>query len=486
MQTIPFSAITSHQSFKGRNATLDSLIDSIRSIGLIQPIILERRLDDTYHVLAGRRRFAALTLAGHTDLFEGATCDPSRPGFVFQENLTEDQRLEIEHDENVQRLNMKWHEEVLLVYRVHRAKERTAAANFEVWGMRQTGRLVNMSLGSVSNIITIAERLLAGDKEIQQSEGVLDALRILFLRQEDLASKRLAQLAGVSPSPGNLLSDLEVSLSTPATGSIIERDPKAPPRPEHESLTPKGKMTIKLSERLFLGDCVEGPDPILPKWPAECFDHIVTDIPYAIDTENMEDMVNLERVKNEHGVEANVQMMPKFLEQAYRLLKTGGFCVFWYDLDHHEKLQQWAIDVGFRVQRWPLVWVKKHRCKNSAAGFNFTKATEVAMVMRKGLSTLAQPQTVNYIEADGSVERKMYANPFAKPFAVWEFIYKAIAIPGQRVLDPYAGEMSACRAAVICGLQPFAIELKENHYYKGIEQVKSAYNVLCAGNVAFE
>lgn len=243
-----------------------------------------------------------------------------------------------------------------------------------------------------------------------------------------------------------------------------------------------GPSEVPLSRRLFLGDSV---NDIMPRMPDACMDHIVTDIPYGIDMDNLQGMKNIERVEKEHDVAENVGLMQAFLVQAFRLLKPGGFCVFWCDLDHWEKLQTWANAAGFRVQRWPLIWCKDHPCRNNAAGYNFTKTEEYAMVCCKEGSVLQSPQRTSRVHADGSIERKHYMNPFAKPFKVWQFIFDAIAFKGQTVLDPFAGEMSSCRAAVLLGLQPFAIELNPAHYNAGIEQVKSAYQMLTSNQVSF-
>lgn len=463
---------------------IDELAESIREIGLIQPIVLNETPEGTIELAAGGRRCKALELAGVTQLWEGETCNPERIGFVFRQNMREDEVLEVELEENLQREGFTWTEEVLLLSKVHAAKVKHSTLKGEKWGQRQTGKLLNVSLGYVSNMLTLAEFIRKGDADILKAGGVTEALKVLMERQENAAQLLLAQKAGVN------IGNQVPSLPLPNMPNLsVDLDPMSPVHllnktedSSHTTITPKERMTIKLSNHLFLGDSV---NDILPRWPDVSIDHIVTDIPYGVDMDNMEGIRNIERVADEHDVGENVALMPKFLAQSYRILKEGGFCVFFYDMDHHEKLQKWAIEVGFRVQRWPLVWVKDHRCKNDAAAFNFTKTIETAMVLRKGTATLAKPQPKGHINADGSVERKMYDNPFAKPFAVWKFIYDAIAIQGQKVLDPFAGEMSATRAAVVCGLTPYAIELKDIHYNRGIEHFKEAYRLLTAGNVEF-
>jgi len=238
-----------------------------------------------------------------------------------------------------------------------------------------------------------------------------------------------------------------------------------------------------LSKRFVLGDSVR---VVMPGMPSSCVDHVVCDPPYGVDMDNMEKLAEIDVVKEEHDVTENMEMFLPFLQEAFRVVRPSGFCVFWYDLDHHNLLQTLAKDVGWKVQRWPIVWNKLHNCKNDSAQYNFTKKTEYAMVLRKPGATLVKNQPTNVVECDGKLEQQMYNNPFAKPLQVWKFIYDAIAITGQTVLDPFGGEFSSARAAINCGLLPIAIEKKEEHYNKGLNQIKDFLLKMSGGHIIFE
>jgi len=218
--------------------------------------------------------------------------------------------------------------------------------------------------------------------------------------------------------------------------------------------------------------------------------HIVTDIPYGIDMANL-NQKNIADVASEHEVAANLEQMPLFLEKAYAAVLPHGFCVFFYDLDHHEKLQRWATEIGWRVQRWPFIAVKSSACQNNAAQYNLTKNFEVAMFLRKDEHSVLRHDPKHQLNNtcwksyDFAAERRLYNNPFAKPYELWKDIYDMIAFPGQSVRDPYAGEMSACRAAANCGLMPFGNEISEQHYNRGIENMQKAYAVIHMSNVKF-
>jgi len=112
---------------------------------------------------------------------------------------------------------------------------------------------------------------------------------------------------------------------------------------------------------LLRGDCLVHMAAMQP----ESIDHVITDIPYGIDMSNLQQAntgMDISSVAAEHNVGENVSLMQSLIPAVYRILKPAGFFVFWYDLDHHEKLQAWATAAGFRVQRWPLIWHKTHSC----------------------------------------------------------------------------------------------------------------------------
>jgi DNA modification methylase len=198
------------------------------------------------------------------------------------------------------------------------------------------------------------------------------------------------------------------------------------------------------------------------------------------------DTRDMSAVAEEHGVDENVALMQPFLEQSFRVVRSGGFCVFFYDLDWHEYLQATAETIGWKVQRWPLIAYKTSACQNNAAQYNFTKNYEVCMVLRRDERTVLRSQQPTSVwMGDFAAERRLYNNPFAKPFDLWKWIYNAIAFAGQSVLDPFCGEMSACRAAVNCGLVPYGIELKPEHYLRGLEHMKAVYAVVHKNNVLF-
>lgn len=422
--TIPITSIIEGQ--RGRSdkkyGDIKGLAESIMAVGQIQPIVLSHRADDLYDLVAGGRRYRAIKSLGILELQHGATLRPGVASFVFEEDVPVHVRKEAELDENLHRLDCDWIDNVLMVADVHEAKKTLNSK----WGLRQTAELLGKGYGksNVNYAIRIAKLLRVQDKDILSCGTMQDAIAVLVKRKEDEALAELhrrttpqsigaatPQIIIGQPTTGtsSFLDTLSIDLS-PNSGmaaASVLAEQAAP-------VVSKEPVVVPLSRMFQLGDF----RTVLAK-AGEIVDHVVTDIPYGIDMDNL-NQKQIADVASEHEVEANVELMPEFLRLAFSVVKPGGFCVFFYDLDHHEKLQGYARDAGWKVQRWPLIAYKTSACQNNSAQYNFTKNYEVAMVLRKDEQTVLRKQQPSSVwVGDFAAERKLYNNPFAKPFSLW-------------------------------------------------------------------
>lgn len=496
-RTIPFYSIIEGTRARKDYGDLKGLMESLKTLGSIHPIVLSQT-EAGYILIAGGRRYRAMKELGVIELHHGSILTPGCLGFLDKSEVPEHELREAELDENLHRLKPNWIEDVLLVDEVHRLKRLEFGSN--KWGVRQTAELLGPSFGrsNINYAVRVAKLLRADDKEILACDCMQDAISLMIKRQEDKALEELQRRVALQPPP---IVPLLVGSST-STSSFLDSfsvSTLPPVRPIQQEVKPSVSgqdapiesspfVTIPLSSMLICGDAIGTDHPnsrVLSRFPDASFDHIVTDIPYGIDMTNLNESMVTD-VRDTHDVDQNVSMMPEFLKQAFRLVKPGGFCVFFYDLDHHEKLQLFASLAGWKVQSWPYIAVKTSPAQNNAAQYNTTKNYEVAMFLRKdGHTVLRKSVSSSWNAYDFSAERKLYNNPFAKPFTLWKDIYSFIAFPGQTVLDPYCGEMSACRAAINCGLVPYGVEISEQHYNRGLEHVRAAYALIHKSNVVF-
>lgn len=428
------------------------LAESIRTYGQIQPIVI----DQNNTLIAGGRRLAAHAL------LKAETID-----IVYRETLTPDENKMLELEENVRRKEMDWKERVLAIDEIHRLKSRDAALGGTTWGMRETGELLGVALCSVGYASQVASQLRAANPIITKCASVREALQALMSQKEDEANKLLAATT-VRPVNINILNDFD--------------------HPEPVVPASADETIIDLSRMLFRGSCLD----LMAKLPSGSIDHIVSDPPYGIDMEMLDQSNppggpnNIDRVAAEHDVLANQELFASMLPLMFNILKPNGFCVLWCDIMQWQRLYDLGVSAGFRVQRWPITWVKTHTCMNQCAQYNYTKSTEIAIVMRKAGATLVQPQSGCHVLSSNDTMGLQHRHPFAKPANIWNYIFQAIAIRGQVVLDPFAGVGSSTCAAINYGLSPLAFELVDNHYASLVENVRTTYLNKFGSNIKFQ
>lgn len=462
----PVAQINDSNRIRKDYGDIEELAESIKTLGLLQPIVI--RLDGT--LIAGGRRLRAMRKLGWVDV----------PVTYFE--VADEVTLRIlEVEENVRRKQMTWQERVLAVAMVHERQFILKVSGGDKWTQDATGELLGMSRANVSYAIELATYIRAGDKEIDKCERMWDALNLIIKRKAEESNKLLAKMTlptvDVAAARKMLMeaplddTNIFTSVGGPSSGSVASLTDDG----EMPGAEPTGDVIlVPLSKMVLHGDCLE----VMRQLDPDCIDHIITDPPYAIDMDNIDqknDGKSVESTAAEHEVQPNLNLLDTFVLEAFRTLKPTGFCVMFTDPMTWQYLYERCISVGFKVQRWPLVWHKTHRCGNQAASYNFTKDYEIAIVCRKGNATLLTPQASSVFMGATDEGTRSLQHPFAKPPKLWQWIYSAVAHKGQLVLDPFAGVGSSTLAAIEYGLQPLAIEVNATHHAAQVVNVSEYY-----------
>lgn len=458
-------------SGKVTESNITALVDSIREYGLIQPIVLE---EDEVTLRTGWCRLQALTILGYQEI-----------PFNVLPSMSDSDKLVVEYEENDARSDMSWQDKVCAVAKIHRMKILEADGDKTKWGQAHTGRLLGVSQAQVSYCTILDKAIRSGDSFIADADGLNEALKRLVSRKEDELqrelSKRNAQIQQTAVP--KMRKEGSGEISSGISVSVQQLDP-VPTKESTAHLELDERFTIKVSDRLFHGNMLD----VCGQFHDESFDLIFTDIPYGVDPAKFKDgMDEIENIEVEHQVADFIRDCPKWIETMFRVLKKDSYCMFFYDLEHHEKLVNWSIKAGFKPQPFPFHWIKTHSCTNRVPQYHFTKSAEHVMVLRKGNATLRDNNYFpNYILADGGIDRALYKHPFFKPFAVCNKLLQKVAFRGMTMLDPFAGEGSIIRAGVANGLVPFGIELSPTWFPLLQESFKSAYSSVYKSYVSFE
>lgn len=486
---------------------INALAESIKQYGLIQPIVInqEKRL------VAGGRRLAAVRSLNHTHI-----------DVVYRETLSVDELHELELEENVRRKNMSWQEEALTVAKIHELKVREGVLNSHAWGQRQTAELFGgINVATVNYTLKVAKLLKheltlpEADRRGWKCDSIADCWKNVIIRddqqrlQAELARRAQEEADKKAKETQKVIEGFVTEIGTaPITGNEEDRqhimalrerakinylllneqearslyfsNPLNPPDLFEKYYTEKREwwtkhLTFEVTQNFYHGDCIEFMNNDENEGR---FDHIITDIPYGIDM----DMLNqqnpqkdIDTVLEEHDVQSNMSLMKQFFPAAFRCTKDTAFLVTWCDIMQWQYMYDLAVNAGFRVQRWPITWNKTHRCMNQSAQYNFTKSTEIAIVCRKPNAVLVKPAGGCVVSASNEEARRKYAHPFAKPAEIWDFILEYITLEGQTILEPFAGRGSGVIPMLRAKRKVIGVELNDAHYNALIENVKTYY-----------
>lgn len=134
---------------------LNDLAESIKSIGILQPILLLAKADGRYDIIAGERRFRAARLAGL-----------AKVPVLIKKDLSPAERREMQVAENQQREDPDPYDEMMSV-----------AEDVQVFGMEQATRIWKKSNSWVSKRVGAKE--YSADVKTLLVEGVCTDLEIL-------------------------------------------------------------------------------------------------------------------------------------------------------------------------------------------------------------------------------------------------------------------------------------------------------------------
>jgi DNA modification methylase/ParB-like chromosome segregation protein Spo0J len=393
---------------------IDELCNSIREVGLIQPIVLTR----DYRLVAGERRLRALRKLSVPMLIHART-------FIYNDEVDDVKLKAIECEENLKRKQFTWQEEILakkrlldLMQQIHGVARAGAPSRSDVVGITSSGFGINKlaSLLGESNAQT--------SKDIELA-SLIEAVPILAKAETKEAARRQASLAT-------------------AVAVALQQQKAAPQQTEK-------KWT------LFEGDFVNNVNNI----EANSTDLVIVDPPYGADSSGMgpNSKVLLAKPFQDDLRPTNV-LLSHIAEQSYRVLRENTFAVIFFDFTLYKDLIDQLDGWGFTVDTVPLIWVK-NTVINTSPYTRYGRSYEPILIARKGEPKLFRPSQRDVIEVQnvittGTQERKLYQAQ--KPVALIQKLILDMTPPGATVCDFCAGSGTTGEAAVRLGRKAVLFE----------------------------
>lgn len=410
---VPISKIIVEDRFREDFGDIEGLAKSIQTHGLLHPIVVVSE-GDSYRLVAGERRLRAHQLLGLEEI-----------EVRLRENLDELQQREIELEENLHRKQFDWPEEVRAKKEIHRLQQKIYGRGIQGrrtggWTQQDTATALGISTGTLSMDIQLAEALEA-HPELAKEKNKSTALRKFRKMEEQRIIRELARR--------------------------------------------KAKSGVEV-QGLYHGNCLEVMRRVLADQSVQL---VVTDPPWGIAMDTRSRLSETNIIEYADSVHKTLELLDAAFRECYRVLSPNSHAYFFFGIRHYASVLDMLTRAGFEVDPVPITW-DKGSPGQASRGYTYTQQTEFIFHCWKGRRQLngAPSNLLRYDRVPGR-ERIHSAQ---KPVALVRELIEQSSLPGDTVLDPFAGSGSTVIAAIQARRNPIAIELEESTYAAMVERVE--------------
>ena len=183
-----------------------------------------------------------------------------------------------------------------------------------------------------------------------------------------------------------------------------------------------------------------------------------------------------------HGLEADAAFTRRWLASLRNVLKPSG--TVWVSGTHHNifLVGTTMLELGYKILN-TIVWQKPNPPPNLSCRY-FTYSTEFVIWARRDsriphyfnyelmhkLAGGQQMRDVWTLPAIGRWEKTFGKHPAQKPLGLLVRILLASTLPGEWVLDPFAGSCTTGIAARLLGRRFFGIDLSQEYLSVGVRR----------------
>jgi ParB-like chromosome segregation protein Spo0J/DNA modification methylase len=393
---------------------LKELAESVRTKGLLHPIVVRQRSETEFQLVAGERRLRAIDYL-HEDSASPFYCDniliedDSIPCTLTSE-LDELSLREAELEENLLRTDLSWQDRQTAIAELHTMrqdqngeKQTLKATATEIIATRQAGHPVAV-VREITRAQIISRHL--DNPAVANARNENEAFQIISRQMEGEFSAALSRKLTNAPSP----------------------------------------------HTFHLGDL----NAILPTLPNGYFDTIIADPPYGIGADDFGDAGSAHLYHD--SPELSLALCRVIAEEGFRVAKPQSHAYVFCDIDLFTSLRAMFAAAGWKPFRTPLIWFKGTNIGNTPwPHLGPRRSYELIFYANKGQRpwTKLVPDTITDIPAT----RTSGGHAAGKPAALYSSLLSCSGTAGDRVLDPCCGSGSIFAAANRLTMQATGIEI---------------------------
>lgn len=385
---------------------VDKLADSIKQHGVIQPIVLSKEEDGSIILVAGGRRLTALKRLNFKELSHGRE-------FVWRGEETSLQRRAVELEENLQRKELSWQEELA-------GKQKLLELMQSIHGLPKVGAPFASGQGNGFGVNKLAA----------------------MLREAVGKTSQDLQLAGMItrvPALATLKNKSEALTKLKIVGAVVSMQKAA------SQIAPtQQERSWQFFEQDFRENTLSDSS----------VDLIWTDLPYGADIGQMSGQQSTKLATFDDNRTAAVGILRDIATESFRVLRTDRFAVFCFGFTFYSELVRELESAGFHVNVVPVIW-----SKNSKSGENpntrYCNSYEPILVAGKGSPIFIRPGKGNVV-AFPIVQGKLQS--VQKPVELVESFLLDMCAGGATVVDWCAGTGTVGIAAHNLGMRSILFE----------------------------
>ncbi|NYF91361.1 DNA methyltransferase [Tunturiibacter empetritectus] len=209
------------------------------------------------------------------------------------------------------------------------------------------------------------------------------------------------------------------------------------------------------NNQILHGNCIE----VMRQMPTNSVDFILTDPPYLVNYRDRSGRT----IQND----VDKSWLKPAMAEAYRVLKQDRVAVMFYG---------WTkIDAFFEAWRSAglhpvghIVFRKSYSLKSRFLRYQH----EQAFLLAKGRPPLPKQPLGDVMDMPYSGNK---LHPTQKPVSALAQLICSFSIPGENVLDPFAGSGSTCAASLLTGREYIGVEMDDVYYQQASERLKRVH-----------
>ncbi len=387
---------------------IQGLAESLKENGFIHPPTVMTNGDGSYTLIAGERRYRAAILAGFAEI-----------PVTVRDDLSELEYRTLELEENVQRSDLSWDEQVDMMERLHKLK---VEANPE-WTQADTATLTRQSRGHVSLQIQVSEAMKA------------------------------------DPTLRSRVKKLDIR----SAAKVIQRE-----KAETKARRMQEQGLLEITEEFQLGDCRS----LIKTLETDSVHCVIMDPPYGLERlEKMREAGEGAPVKSfalmsdTHNmtIEEVCDLLAELSPQLSRVCIEGAHI---YVFSAFQFLGQFISALHTLEFQPPcLVW-DHERTTQPGLGYNYISRCEPIAMFHNPPRGRRLAKSMGNIISHPEVPRGIERFATAKPEGLLGTLIQQSTIMGERVLDPFGGSGSTLRAARLTSRRGVSFEIDEPTYQR--------------------